>query len=59
MNTVELNPLLEEIRQTREQLARESGFNVRKMMDRLREYERELEAQGVKFVSFAKKAETK
>jgi pyridoxine 5'-phosphate synthase PdxJ len=54
MTPVETNPLLEEIRQIREEIARECGFNVRTMMDRLREYERELKARGVKFVSFAK-----
>jgi hypothetical protein len=59
MSTVEPNPLLEEIRQVREEMARECGFDVRRMMDQIRAREQELKAQGVKFVSFAKTAETK
>lgn len=59
MSAVEPDPILEEIRQTREQIARECDFDVHKLMARIRAREEELKAQGVKFVSFAKKTETK
>lgn len=45
------NPILAEIRRTREELARKSGYNVRKFMDAIRESERESMQQGVKFLS--------
>ena len=50
---MEPNPILAEIRHTRDELARKSGYNVRKFMDFIREREREAAARGVKFVSFA------
>ena len=43
------NPILEEIRHTRDELARRSGYNVRKFMDQIREREREATARGEKF----------
>ena len=43
------NPILTEIRHTRDELARKSGYDVRKFMDFIREREREALARGVKF----------
>lgn len=43
------NPILAEIRQTRDELARKSGYDVRKFMDFIRQCERDAAAQGVKF----------
>jgi hypothetical protein len=48
---MEPNPILTEIRRTRDELARKSGHDVRKFMDYIREREREAAARGVKFVS--------
>ena len=48
------NPILTEIRRTRDELARKSGYDVRKFMDFIREREREAAARGVKFASPAK-----
>ena len=38
---MEPNPVLTEIRRTRDELARKSGYDVRKFMDFIRERERE------------------
>ena len=46
---MEPNPILTEIRRTRDELARKSGYDVRKFMDFIRESEREALARGVKF----------
>ena len=46
---MEPNPILTEIRRTRDELARKSGYDVRKFMDFIREREREAVARGVKF----------
>jgi len=44
-------PILTEIRQTRDNLARASGYDLQRLFDYVREREREAAAQGVKFVS--------
>ena len=54
MSAMKPNPILTEIRRTRDELARKSGYDVRKFMDFIREREREALARGVKFVSPAK-----
>ena len=51
---MEENPIIAEIRRTRDELARESGYDVRKMMDLIRAREAEDAARGIKFVSPAK-----
>ena len=51
---MEPNPILTEIRRTRDELARKSGYDVRKFMDFIREREREAAARGVKFAPAAK-----
>ena len=48
------DPILKEIRQTRDDLARETGYDLQCLFDYVRERERESAARGVKFVSFAK-----
>jgi len=48
MNT---NPILAEIRQTRDDLAQDHGYDVRRLFDYVRQREREAAAHGVKFVS--------
>ena len=45
------NSILTEIRQTRDDLARETGYNLQRLFDYVREREREAAARGVKFVS--------
>jgi len=50
------NPILTEIRQTRDDLARETGYDLQRLFDYVRERERESAARGVKFVSFAEDA---
>ena len=45
------NPILAEIRQTRDDLAREHGYDLKRLFDSVREREREAAARGVKFVS--------
>lgn len=45
------NPILTEIRQTRDDLARETGYDLNRLFDYVREREREAAARGVKFVS--------
>ena len=45
------NEILAEIRQTRDDLARETGYNLKQLFDYIREREREAAASGVKFIS--------
>ncbi len=47
------NDLLQEIHGVREKLARECGYDVHKIGERMRDREREEHARGVKYVSFA------
>ena len=47
------DPILKEIRQTRDDLALETGYDLQRLFDYVRERERESAARGVKFVSFA------
>jgi hypothetical protein len=47
------NPILREIRQTRDALARETGYDLQRLFSYIRERERESAAHGAKFVSFA------
>ena len=56
MNTK--NPILDEIRQTRDQLAQEAGYDLQRLFDYVRKREREAAARGVKFVSFDERAAT-
>jgi hypothetical protein len=46
-----MNKILTEIRQTRDDLARETGYDLKRLFDFIREREREAAARGVKFVS--------
>lgn len=46
------NELIAEVRQHREELARESGYNIRELLRRLREDEQHFVAQGHPLVSF-------
>ena len=45
------NKILTEIRQTRDDLARETGYDLKRLFDYVREREREAAARGVKFVA--------
>jgi hypothetical protein len=45
------NKILAEIRQTRDDLARETGYDVKRLFDYIRERERAAAARGVKLVS--------
>ena len=45
------NNILTEIRQTRDDLARETGYDLKRLFDYVREREREAATRGVKFVS--------
>lgn len=45
------NPILTEIHQTREDLARENNYNLHRLFDYVRGREREAAARGVKFVA--------
>lgn len=45
------NEILTEIRQTRDDLARETDYDLKRLFDYVRERERETAARGVKFVS--------
>ncbi len=51
---MEPNEILTEIRQTRDDLARETGYDLKRLFDYVREREREAALRGVKFVSPAK-----
>ena len=46
-----MNKILTEIRQTRDHLARETGYDLQRLFNYVREREREAAAQGVKFVA--------
>ena len=46
---MEPNPILIEIRRTRDELARKSGYDVRKFMAFIRERERQSATRGVGF----------
>jgi hypothetical protein len=46
---MEPNPILTEIRKTRDEMARAAGFDVRSFMDTIRNREREAAARGVQF----------
>lgn len=48
------NEILREIRAVRADLARETGYDPKRLFDYVSERERESAARGVKFVSFAK-----
>jgi len=50
---MEPNPILAEIRATRDRLASECGYDVRKLVERIRRREAEEAASGAQFVSFA------
>ena len=45
------NKILTEIRQTRDDLAHETGYDLKRLFNYVREREREAAAHGVKFVS--------
>lgn len=47
------NDILAEIRRTRDDLAQETGYDLGRLFDYIRQREREAAARGVKFVSFA------
>lgn len=47
------NRILNEIRQTRDQLAQEPGYELKRLFEYARKREREASARGVRFVSFA------
>lgn len=51
---MEPNPILREIRATRDEFARKSGYDVRKFMDWIRDRERGAAARGVRFVALGK-----
>jgi hypothetical protein len=46
-----MNKILTEIRQTRDDLARETGYDLQRLFNYIREREREAAARGVQFVS--------
>ena len=52
MNAMEPNPILVEIRATRDRLAKECDCNMRKLLDRIRRREAQEQSLGVPFVSF-------
>ena len=45
------NAILTEIRQARDDLARETGYDLKRLFDYVREREREAAARGVRFVA--------
>ncbi len=45
------NKILNEIRQTRDDLARETGYDLKRLFAYVREREREAAARGVEFLS--------
>lgn len=45
------NPILMEIRQTRDDLAQETGYDLKRLFDYVRERERASALRGVKFAS--------
>ena len=46
-----MNEILTEIRRTRDNLAHETGYDLNRLFDYVRERERAAAARGVKFVS--------
>ena len=46
-----MNKILTEIRRTRDDLAHETGYDLQRLFDYVREREREAAARGVKLVS--------
>ena len=46
-----MNKILTEIRQTRDDLARETSYDLQRLFNYVREREREAAARGVKFVA--------
>ena len=46
-----MNKILTQIRQTRDDLAHETGYDLQPLFDYVREREREAAARGVKFIS--------
>ena len=48
------NDLLQEIHRVREKLARECDYDPHKIGERMRQREREEQARGVRYVSFAR-----
>ena len=56
---MKLNPILAEIRQTRDDLAREAGYDLKRLFEQVREREIESARRGVKFVSFASESHEK
>ncbi len=50
------DPILEEIRRTRDELAHETGYDLQRLFAYVRERERASAARGVRFVSFAAEA---
>ena len=51
------NPILEEIRQTRDDLARETGYDLNKLFEYIRAEEMKARARGVKFAPLPELAE--
>ena len=51
------NNILSEIRRTRENLARETGYDLKRLFEHVHEREREAVARGVKFVTPAPREE--
>ena len=51
MNAMEPNPILVEIRATRDRIARECDYDVRKLLNRIRRRESLEMSRGVPFVS--------
>ena len=45
-----MNKILTEIRRTRDNLAREAGYDLQRLFNHVRQREREAAARGVKFV---------
>lgn len=51
------NEILAEIRRTRDDVAEETGYDLQRLFDYVRQREREAAACGVKFVSFAEEGQ--
>jgi hypothetical protein len=52
------NEILDEIRQTREDLARETGHDLKRLFEYVQGCEQKAAARGMKFVSFAEAGES-
>ena len=50
------NEILQEIRRVRDDLAEETGYDLGRLFNYVRQREREAASRGVKFVSFAEDA---